>query len=325
MSQKKHFNNKTKSSIPFLSETLEKTITLSNTPKIIYKEEKKRPPMLYKKINPIIRRRIINQQYNTFKPKFKNENLTPLERKKIELSDSQDWSHLKSNKSLSIKTSNSLGYFSRVKSLNNIRNDNKTKINRLSPNLLKEHEDLARNYRNISKSKIIDFYKSDIFNSKNNNEHKRRNYTACSSSYNLFKSSKPTATKKKNSYNEDSLLEKEVNERYQDRISRQRKYLNLTSKLDNYSMNAPKILNNIEYQIKATPKKDITKLKRLFSSSAIHIFNIVDNSSTTNPNENIYNLKIRIDPTSTKEQNQIKRIKYKLHFSGSKISLVKKK
>ena len=71
--------------------------------------------------------------------------------------------------------------------------------------------------------------------------------------------------------------------------------------------------------------KDITKLKRLFSSSGIHIFNIVDNSSTTNPNENIYNLKIRIDPTSTKEQNQIKRIKYKLHFSGSKISLVKKK
>ena len=324
MSQKKHFIHKTISSIPFLSESLEKTITISNTPKIIYKEEKKQPPMLYKKIDPIIRRRIMNQQYNTFKPKFKNENLTPIERKKIELSDSQEWSHLKPNKSISIKTSNSLGYFSRVRSLNNIRNDNNTKINRLSPKLLKEHEDLTRNYRNISKSKIIDFYKSDIFNSKNNNAQKRRNYTACSSSYNLFKNSKPIV-KKKDVHNEDSLLEKEVNERYKNRISRQRKYLNLTSKLDNYSMNAPKTLNNIEYQIKATPKKDITKIKRLFSSSGIHIFNIVDNSSTTNPNENIYNIKIRVDPTSTKEQNQIKRIKYKLHFSGSKIGLVKKK
>lgn len=312
MSQKKHFFHKNDSNIPFLSESLVTKVDIHNKDKTIpCRTINTQPHILYRKIHPIIRKRIKNEEYNSFKPKFKNENLTPNQRKRIHLSES--------NKNVlnELKMSNSLGFFSRVKNQKNKEKEEQSKINQANSLLLHEQEEIIKNFKNVSKQKKIDFLKSDVFYSvkTSNRKCKVPNKFQTSSYSRTHQSKKNVKTIDEN--NKESTLSLEIEERFQTNIAKQRKFLNLTSKLDNYSMNTPKNINNLEFHVRTIPNKDKVIIKKIFSSQGLHIFDLVDNSSVWKANENNdYKFKIRVDSESKINLGKIKKIKYKLQMKG---------
>lgn len=312
MSQKKHFFHKNDSNIPFLSESLVTKFDISNKEKnTSSKELSTKPHIFYRKIHPIIRKRINNEGYNIFKPKFKNESLTPNQRKRILLSESNN----NYNVNNELKMSNSLGFFARVKTQKNKENEEQPKINHANSFLLQEQEKIIKQFRNVSKQKKIDFMKSDdVFYSvqTSNRKYKTPNKLKTSSSSYICKK-----VNKNDENNKESTLSLEVEERFHTNIAKQRKFLNLTSKLDNYSMNAPKSINNMEFHLKTVPNKDKVIIKKIFSSQGLHIFDLVDNSSVWKTNENNdFKFKIRVDSESKINLSKIKKIQYKLQMKG---------
>lgn len=264
-------------------------------------------------VTTIYQKRKVSPQYHTVMPtpRFIEPNLTPAQRKLYEQGNSI---------SPNLNYSNSLGYIHRLDKAKQERSIiyNDKISNKHNDKVIKAKEKESKGYRNVSKDTKLNTLYSDIFsrnipepitqvqqvhndnivmykklNSNNNNKQKGRQ---CKTPF----------------MQEQSRLAMEVQQKYSDKVLKSKKYLNLTSALDNYSLFSPNTVKFLSYNIKSpNSQNDHVHIKKMFANNGIHVYDIQDNTMGLNKKNSSYNVKVRIDPDNKVSQRAIELIKKK--------------
>lgn len=332
MSQKKHFLEKSNSS-SFMTSHCEQDYKMVY-PRTAEKAEVPIDSIIYRKMTPNLYNKIYHRKTNSdFVPQFKNADFSPYERKSKELTESYN---IIKNCEICFeptsKLSNSLGLFQRIKNKKDFNSHSyDININRRDPY---QTEEACKKYRNVSKERKRLFLQSDIFQTNpKKKEDVRTEANILPKKYIKKKAlakSNSTAqmpVEKMDAYENktSSILEKEIVLKYKRNIPKKRHYLNLASQLDEFSMQTPKQIKNITYKINSNQKEDESKIRKLFSNSGLHVYNITAQNSVwnnTNINNN-YNVNIRFDSKNRRDINKIKAIKLKLNYKGIQCQKVK--
>ena len=274
-------------------------------------------------------KRHFSRQYNSVIPSSRifEPNLTPAQRKLHEQGNS--YSH-------QLKYSNSLGYISRLdkeKQEKSILYNDKVS-NKHNETVIKAKEKESKEYTNISKHKKINNLHSDIFNyliysnsvtkptyqqlnmNDNCNANKRKNSVI---RYNKISNSNTKKSKRhQSSCQQLSRLAMEVEQKYSEQQNKTKKYLNLTSSLDNFSLFAPNDIKLLSYSIKTpNPHNDEVHIKKMFANGGIHVYDVKDRTMGLNKKDSLYNVKVRIDPNNKLSQKSIETIKQKFLSNGA--------
>lgn len=275
-------------------------------------------------------KRHFSRQYNSVipSPRIFEPNLTPAQRKLHEQGNS--YSH-------KLKYNNSLGYISRLdkeKQEQSVLYNDKVSNKHNEP-LIKAKEKESKEYKNISKHKKINNLHSDIFNyliysnnvckpiyqqlninMNDNSSHKRKNSVI---KYNKISNANTMKSKRyQSSCQQLSRLAMEVEQKYSEQQNKTKKYLNLTSSLDNYSLFAPNDIKLLSYNIKTpNPHNDEVHIKKMFANGGVHVYDVQDRTMGLNKKDSLYNVKIRIDPNNKLSQKSIETIKKKFLSNGA--------
>jgi hypothetical protein len=242
-------------------------------------------------------------------PRFIEPNLTPAQRKLYEQGNSI---------SPNLNYSNSLGYIHRLDKAKQERSIiyNDKISNKHNDKVIKAKEKESKGYRNVSKDTKLNTLYSDIFS---------RNIPEPITQVQQVHNDNIVMYKKVNSNNkqkgrqcktpfmqEQSRLAMEVQQKYSDKVLKSKKYLNLTSALDNYSLFSPNTVKFLSYNIKSpNPQNDHVHIKKMFANNGIHVYDIQDNTMGLNKKNSSYNVKVRIDPDNKVSQRAIELIKKK--------------
>ena len=270
-------------------------------------------------VTTIYQKRKVSPQYHTVMPtpRFVEPNLTPAQRKLYEQGNSI---------SPNLTYSNSLGYIRRLdkaKQEKSIKYNDKIS-NKHNDEVIKAKEIESKGYRNVSKDTKINTLHSDIFNhlffSKNVPEPTTQLHKDAKSKTKIVykkvndnNNNKQKVRQCKTPFTlQPSRLAMEVQQKYSNKALKTKKYLNLTSALDNYSLFSPNTIKFLSYNIKSpNPQNDHVHIKKMFANGGIHVYDIQDNTMGLNKKNSSYNVKVRIDPDNKVSQRAIELIKKK--------------
>ena len=150
----------------------------------------------------------------------------------------------------------------------------------------------------------------------NMNDNKRKNNVI---KYNKISNSNTSKSKRnQSSCQQLSRLAMEVEQKYSKQQNKTKKYLNLTSSMDNYSLFAPNDIKLLSYHIK-TPNShnDEVHIKKMFANGGIHVYDVTDRTMGLNKKDSLYNVKVRIDPNNKLSQKSMEAIKNKFLSNGA--------